>query len=108
MRLPPQPFLRAILLRSTVIWIGVRLAATAAVRMVPELPGAEPAPPYAVAPPVIAAVIILTTALTWLDCARHNEVLFLTNLGVSRRTLVFLAGLLPLLFSLTVAVLVRL
>ncbi|UCG86796.1 MAG: hypothetical protein JSW71_23355 [Gemmatimonadota bacterium] len=108
MRLPPQPFLRAILLRSTIIWIGVRIAATAVVRMVPEWPGEEPAPPYALAPPLIAAVIVLTTALTVLDCARHNEVLYLTNLGVSRRTLVLAAGLLPLLYSVATAVLVRL
>jgi hypothetical protein len=109
MRMPPQPFLRAILLRSAVIWVGVRLSATAAVRMVPELvPGEEAGPPYALAPSVIAAVVVLTTALTWLDCARHNEILFLTNLGVSRRTLALCAGLLPLLCSMTVAVLVRL
>ena len=109
MRMPPQPFLRAILLRSAVIWVGIRLCATAAVRMVPELvPAEEAGPPYALAPPVIAAVIMLTTALTWLDCTRHNEILFLTNLGVSRRTLVLSAGLLPLLCSVTVAVLVRL
>ena len=108
MRMPPQPFLRAILLRSAVIWVGVRLSATAVVRMVPEVPGEEAGPPYALAPSVIAAVVVLTTALTWLDCARHNEILFLTNLGVSRRTLVLSAGLLPLLCSVMVAVLVRL
>ncbi len=108
MRMPPQPFLRAILLRSAVIWVGVRLSATAVVRMVPEVPGEEAGPPYALAPSVIAAVVVLTTALTWLDCARHNEILFLTNLGVSRRTLALCAGLLPLLCSVMVAVLVRL
>jgi hypothetical protein len=110
MRLPPQPFLRAILLRSAVIWIGVRLCATAVVRMAPELPlpGEEPGPPFALSPPVITAVIVLTAALTWIDCVRHNEVLFLTNLGVRRRTVVFFAGLLPLLCSVTTAVLVRL
>jgi hypothetical protein len=108
MRLPPQPFVRAILWRSAVIWLGVRLAATAVVRMVPEMPGIEPSPPYAVAPQVIVAVILLATGLTWLDCARHNEILFFTNLGVSRRTLLFLAGLLPVVCSVTVALLVRL
>lgn len=108
MRLPPRPFLRAILLRSVIIWAGLRLSATAVVRMVPGLPGEDPGPPYALAPSVITAIVVLSAALTWLDCTRHNEVLFLTNLGVSRRTMVLLVGLLPLVFSLTTAVLVRL
>ncbi len=106
MRLPPWPFMRAILLRSTVLWVPVRLAATAVNNMVPS--GPTDYSPYSLSPSTIAAVVALTTALTWLDCARHNEVVFLTNLGVSRTTLIGVAGILPLLYSLIVAVVVRL
>ncbi len=106
MRLPPWSFTRAILLRSTVLWVPVRLAATVVNNMVPS--GPTDYSPYSLSPLTIAAVVALTTTLTWLDCARHNEVLFLTNLGVSRTTLIGLAGVLPLLYSLIVAVAVRL
>ena len=106
MRLPPWPFTRAILLRSTVLWVPVRLVATVGNNMVPS--GPTDYSPYSLSPLTIAAVVALTTALTWLDCARNNEILFLTNLGVSRITLISLAGLLPLLCSTMVAVLVRL
>jgi lipopolysaccharide export LptBFGC system permease protein LptF len=75
--------------------------------MVPELPGGDPEPPFALAPSTIAAVVVLSALLTWLDCTRHNEILFLTNLGVSRRMIMLLVGILPLVLSLVTAVLVR-
>ncbi len=106
MSLPPWRFTRAFLVRSIVIWVPVRLVATAVNLMVPG--GAAGHDPYSLAPSAIAAVVAVSTALTWLDCARNNEILFLTNLGVSRITLISLAGLLPLLCSTMVAVLVRL
>ena len=106
MRLPPWPFTRAILVRSTVIWIPVRISATAVNLMVPGVPTGFS--PYSLAPSTILAVVAVVTALTWRDCARRNEIVFLTNLGVSRMTLVGLAGALPLLYSVMVAVAVRL
>lgn len=98
MHLPPWRFVRAILLRSTVIWVPLRLVATA-LNPIPN--------PWVLPPSTILAVLTMATYLTWIDCARRNEIVFLTNLGVSRATLVGLAGVAPLLFSLIVAVVVR-
>ena len=108
MRLPPWPFTRAIMIRSTVLWIPVRLAATAVVAMVPPFPGLPPAPsPWVLSPWTTLAVLLVVTALTWLDCVRRNETVFLANLGVSRVALLGLAATMPLLLSITTAVLVR-
>ncbi|UCD25709.1 MAG: hypothetical protein JSW51_07300 [Gemmatimonadota bacterium] len=106
MPLPPWRFVRAILLRSTLIWIPLRLVATATNAMVPRGP-ADPSP-WALSPSAILAVLVLATWLTWIDCARRSEIVFHNNLGVSRVALVGLAGALPLLYSLIVATVVRL
>ena len=98
MRLPPWRFTSAVLVRSVVIWAPIRILASAV---------NPPPSPLVLSPSTIVAVVAVTTGLTWLDWARRNEILFLTNLGVSRRALILLAGLLPLLCSITVAVLVR-
>ena len=105
MRLPPWRFTSAVLVRSVVIWAPIRILASAVNAMVPREP-TDPSP-LVLSPSTIVAVVAVTTGLTWLDWARRNEILFLTNLGVSRRALILLAGLLPLLCSITVAVLVR-
>ena len=104
MRLPPHPFLRAILLRSVVIWIGVRAAASLGTLMLPfRIAGQNP---YSISPAAVIVVVLMTAALTRLDCDRHNETVFLANLGVRGATVFGLAALCPLLFQLTEAVLV--
>ena len=106
MRLPPWPFVRAILVRSTLIWVPLRIGATGVNAAIPRLPN-DPSP-WVLSPATVFAVLVLAVALTWMDCARRNEIVFHSNLGVSRIALVGLASVLPLLYSLIVATVVRL
>jgi hypothetical protein len=101
MHLPSWRFTRAILLRSLVIWIGVRFAASFGSLLVPEAdPSALPPPtPYSISLLASTAVIVLTAALTRLDCARRNEILFLANLGVRGSTVMGIAAMIPLLLG---------
>jgi len=101
MHLPSRRFTRAILLRSLVIWIGVRFAASFGSLLVPVSDRLEvpPPTPYSISLLASTAVILLTAALTRLDCARRNEILFLANLGVRGGTVMGLAALIPLLLG---------
>jgi len=62
--------------------------------------------PYSISPAAAIVVVLLTAALARLDCDRHNETLFLANLGVRGATVFLIAAVFPLLFQLTEAVLV--
>jgi len=101
MHLPSRRFTRAILLRSVVIWIGVRFAASFGSMLVPDVSRSEPPPaPYSISLVASTAVVLMTAALTRIDCARRNETLFLSNLGVRGISVMGIAAIIPLLLGL--------
>ena len=84
MVLPPAPFLRIILLRSLLVWAGIRGFLYLRAGAIVPTPGAA------------AFTILLVAFLTVLDGRRRNEHLFLANLAVSRWTLIALGAVIPL------------
>jgi hypothetical protein len=88
--LPPPPFLHQILIRSLLVWAGLRAFGYLRARVIV---------------PTIAAVmltIVLVALLTALDGRRRNEPLFLANLGVTPWCLIILGGVVPLVAELLV------
>jgi hypothetical protein len=70
--------------------------------LVPELDPSAPPPPSPYSIPLVASVVVvlMTAALTRLDCARRNETLFLADLGVRGITVMGVAAIIPLLLGL--------
>ncbi|MEJ2239525.1 MAG: hypothetical protein P8X82_14605 [Gemmatimonadales bacterium] len=100
MHLPSRRFARAILLRSVVIWIGVRFAASFGSMLVPDVSRSAPPPtPYSISLVSSAVVVLMTATLTRLDCTRRNETLFLSNLGVRSTAVTGIAAIIPLLLG---------
>ena len=87
LRLPARRFLGVILVRSCVIWLGVRgaLAILGHVRL------DGPAP---------AGVVLVAVALCRLESLRSGESLFLQNLGVPPWVVMSLTAVCPVLFEL--------
>jgi hypothetical protein len=72
-RLPVQPFARALLLRSVVIWVGTRIMFA-----IGGIPAGAPLLNLRTSVMAVAVVAILGL----IDARRRNEDLFLANLGV--------------------------
>ena len=82
--LPAPHFARAILLRSLVIWVGVRAAASGAKNAIPADLSLPPESPFALSPLGATGVLVTVVTLVLLDAGRRHELLFLANLGVGR------------------------
>ncbi len=87
MALPSWPFARAILVRSFIIWAGIR-AALLMLRSGVHL-----------SLQATLLLILVTTALATLEGRRRNEHIFLANLGVPLLVLVCLAAAVPTLLE---------
>ena len=86
----PVPFLRQILVRSILVWLGVRGAAFLLFGLtVPALPAA-------------GLVVALTVGLTTWDGRRLSEHVFLANLGIPVWVLALAAAVPPLSCELTI------
>ncbi len=96
MAFPTWTFARAILLRSFIVWAGIRATL---LLLVTALGGG-------VRLSVRAALllIVVTTALTIFEGRRRNEHIFLANLGVPTLWLVLLAAAVPALLEILIAV----
>lgn len=90
MVLPPSLFLRSILIRSLVVWAGLRAFGYFRVGVIVPTLGA------------VMLTIVLVAFLTALDGRRRNEPLFLANLGVTPWSLIILGGVVPLVAELLV------
>lgn len=90
MFLPARPFLRAILVRSTILWVGIRFAMVwfDVVRFTP-----------------LAVVVLLgaVIAAVLVDAHKRNEALLLADLGYSRWPVAVAAGAWVLLLELGLA-----
>jgi hypothetical protein len=82
--MPPLPFLGQILLRSAIVWAGLRVALFILFNLV--LPSGV----------VSCAIVALTVFLIGLDGRRRNEHVFLANLGVSTFPITVAAAVVPL------------
>lgn len=83
---PYRVFLGALLLRSAVVWLGVRAAVA--------LLGGVDLALYA-----SVAVVAVVSWLTYRDAYRRNEVLFLANLGVRGWVMAAFAAVPPAIFE---------
>ena len=84
---PHHTIARRILVNATVIWFGLRFAAAAVGWGVS-------------ASPVLAGwIVLLTVALAVFDARRRSRILLLGNLGISRRPVLVLAVLPPVIFE---------
>jgi hypothetical protein len=97
----PHAFLRAIALRSLVVWACLRSALFILFALVVEPPVALVVPE----PPAAGLIVVLAAALTTWDGRRRNEHIFLANLGISLWPRAMLAGVLPLSGELAVRLL---
>ena len=87
-------FLRGIVVRSAIIWLGVRGLLLFAALLIPSIPALLiPSIPAAL------AVVALTAGLTAIDGRQHSETVLLANLGVPEWHLVLLAMLPPAVFE---------
>jgi hypothetical protein len=102
--LPARHFTRAILLRSLVIWVGVRAAATGAKNAIPPDLAMPRVSPWELTPAGSVGVVVVVVVLVLLDAARRHELLFLANLGVKRVAVGGLAASLAAVAELLVAV----
>ncbi len=105
MTLPPGEFIRAIVFRASVIWLGMKLVVTAGAAGLRQ-PG-ETESWLQVLQLAPSAVLLLTGFVAWLviiDAGRRNELLFLANLGVAR----YVIGSLAAVPSITFEIIIRL
>ena len=91
--MPPPPFLSSILLRSSIIWVGLRGMLFILFTLV--------VPSFAAA----ALIVGVTALLTTMEGRRRNEHVFLANLGVQVWSLALVAAVLPLVGELAVRLL---
>ena len=91
--MPPSPFLASVLLRSSVIWVGLRGMLFILFTLV--------VPSFAAA----ALIVGVTALLTTMEGRRRNEHVFLANLGVQVWFLALAAAVLPLVGELAVRLL---
>ncbi len=84
MRLPPQPFLRALLLRALIIWAGLRIFMAWMGILTPN-------------PAQLLLAAVAVGGLVFLEARSRREAAFLANLQVSPWTIVGLGVLVTLL-----------
>lgn len=86
--IPPPAFLRGLLVRSALIWLGIRGFLFFTRRFGPA------------SVPASAAIVVVAVTFTILDERRRRQTVFLANLGISELALAVVAAVPPTVLEL--------